>query len=78
MAKEVKEKVKKENKAAKKIKETTSELKKVSWPSFGKICKKTGVVLGVVAFFTVALFGIDWLLGELYKLLIGGIPGAGA
>ncbi|MGN1222697.1 MAG: preprotein translocase subunit SecE [Christensenellales bacterium] len=66
-----KEKVKKENKVAKGTKEIVSELKKVTWPSFGKVCKQTLVVLGVVIFFTVVLFGIDRLLSWLFKLLIG-------
>ena len=54
----------------KKIKETGSELKKVTWPKFGEVVKKTGVVLAVVIFFTVVLFGMDYLLQFLYKLLL--------
>ena len=30
------------------VKETMSELKKVSWPSFGKTMKQTGMVISVV------------------------------
>ena len=52
-----------------KAKEIVSELKKVTWPKFPEVVKKTGVVLIVVAFFFVVLFGIDWLLSLLYKLL---------
>ena len=52
-----------------KAKEMVSELKKVSWPSFAEVVKKTGIVLIVVAFFFVVLFGIDWLLSLLYQLL---------
>lgn len=66
-----KEKKVKEHKLAKKTKETVSELKKVSWPSFGKVVKQTAIVLGVVLFFTVILFGIDRLLSWLFSLLIG-------
>lgn len=65
-----KEKKPKERKLARKTKETVSELKKVTWPSFGKVCKQTAIVLGVVLFFTVILFGIDRLLSWLYTLLI--------
>jgi preprotein translocase SecE subunit len=68
---EKKEKKVKENKLAKKTKETVSELKKVSWPSFGKVVKQTAIVLGVVLFFTVILFGIDRLLSWLFTLLVG-------
>ncbi len=60
----------KEHKLAKKTKETVSELKKVTWPSFGKVCKQTAIVLGVVLFFTVVLFGIDRLFSWLYTLLL--------
>lgn len=53
----------------KRIKETTSELKKVSWPTFGKVVKSTLVVLVVVVFFTIVLFGIDYLLKFPFDLL---------
>lgn len=53
-----------------KFKETFGELKKVSWPSFMKVLKSTGVVLTVVIFFTALLFGMDRLLGFLYRLLV--------
>ncbi|MCL1944974.1 MAG: preprotein translocase subunit SecE [Firmicutes bacterium] len=53
------------------IKETLSELKKVSWPSFKTVVKSTGIVLAVVLFFLIALIGIDSLLGFLYQLLTG-------
>ena len=65
-----KEKKVRENKLARKTKETVSELKKVTWPSFGKVCKQTAVVLGVVLFFTLVLFGIDRLFAWLFGLLI--------
>ena len=54
---------------SKRIKETTSELKKVSWPTFGKVVKSTLVVLVVVIFFTIVLFGIDYLLKFPFDLL---------
>ncbi len=53
----------------KKLKESMSELKKVSWPSFGTTVKQTGVVITVVAICTLVLFGIDRLFGWLYTLL---------
>ena len=47
-------------------KETVSELKKVSWPSFKTVLKNTGMVLAVVLIFGLVVFGIDsliiWLL----------------
>lgn len=53
----------------KRIKETISELKKVTWPTFGSVVKKTGIVLAVVVIFAVVLFGIDRLLAWLFDLL---------
>ena len=73
--KEVSKKAKKvkKNKQSfgKKIKEIFSELKKVSWPSFGKVVKQTGIVIAVVLFFLIVIGVADIGLGALYKLLIG-------
>ena len=66
-------KPKKEHKAGKRIRESFSELKKVTWPSFGKALAKTGAVIAVVLFFGVILFGIDRLLSLLYNLLVSGL-----
>ena len=52
------------------FKETVGELKKVAWPSFGKVVKTTGVVLAVVGVFTLVLLGIDLGLEQLHKLLV--------
>ena len=38
------------------------ELRKVTWPKFGEVMKKLGVVLGVVAFFFIALIIFDIVL----------------
>jgi preprotein translocase subunit SecE len=66
-------KVKKERKGSrlvKRLKETGSELKKVTWPTFPKVVKQTGVVLAVVVFFGLVLFGFDYLLKFLFELLV--------
>lgn len=42
-----------------KIKDVFSELKKVSWPSFGKVVKQTGIVLVVVLIFLVVITAFD-------------------
>lgn len=60
---------KEKGKFKRKAKETMSELKKVTWPTFGEVCKKTGVVLVVVLVFAVVIFGIDVGLGALVNLL---------
>lgn len=67
--KSTKKKEKKPNLIVRKIKETGSELKKVSWPSFPTVVKKTGVVIAVVLIFLVIVFGIDRLLSILFDLL---------
>ena len=70
-----KKKVKKEkkpNKLGRMFKETGSELKKVTWPTFKETLKKTGVVLAVVIFFGLVLFTFDYVLTVCSKLLAGG------
>ena len=52
-----------------KIKEVFSELKKVTWPSFGKILKQTGVVIAVVLVFLIAIGIMDFGLSELLKFV---------
>ena len=52
-----------------KVKESVAELKKVSWPTFPKVVKNTMLVLGIVLLFTIVLFGIDYGLSWIYKLL---------
>lgn len=64
-------KEKKESRLVKKLKETGAELKKVTWPTFPKVVKQTGIVLVVVVFFGLVLFGFDYLLKFLFELLIG-------
>lgn len=66
-------KKKKEKKGGliKKTKETASELKKVTWPSFGSVVKKTGVVVAFVLLFGIFIFGVNALLGWLVGLLAG-------
>ena len=54
-----------------KIKEVFSELKKVTWPSFGKVIKSTGAVLAVVIAFLVVFTAINYGLGELLQLIVG-------
>ncbi len=66
------EKVKKRSR----VKETFAELKKVTWPTFGKTMKQTGAVLVVTLFFFVILLIMDYLLGLAHKALITGIGDA--
>ena len=46
-----------------------SELKKVSWPNFKTVLKNTGIVLLVVLFFALIIFGADSLFVWLVSLI---------
>ncbi len=52
-----------------KFKETFSELKRVTWPSFGKVVASTGIVLVVVLIFTVLVTGVNVGFSELLDLV---------
>ncbi|MGN0813387.1 MAG: preprotein translocase subunit SecE [Candidatus Coproplasma sp.] len=69
MAKETEKKPSRLVRMGRKIKEVFSELKRVTWPSFGKVVKATGVVLVVVLIFTVIVTGINFGLQALLELL---------
>lgn len=62
-----KKKKAKETKGPGKVAKTMSELKKVSWPSFKEVVKRTSVVLVVCLAFLLVIFGLDklcsWLMG---------------
>ncbi len=67
-----KEKEKKPNifvRFGRKMKEVFSELKRVTWPSFGKVVKATCVVLVVVLIFTLVVTGINQGLQKLLELI---------
>ncbi len=63
-------KEKKQNALVKGTKGTISELKKVTWPTFGKVVKTTSIVIGVVVLCTLVLFALDRGLSFLYDLLV--------
>ena len=72
--KEKKAKTKKEKKAPKKVKkskEVISELKKVSWPTFKDVVKKTGIVLVFVLISAAVLLVSDLIFSLIHNLLIG-------
>ena len=47
-----------------------SELKKVTWPTFKKVVSNTLIVLAVVLFFSLVVFGIDMLCSWLVKFIV--------
>ncbi len=69
MAKETEKKPNIFVRMGRKIKEVFSELKRVTWPSFGKVVKSTCIVLVVVLIFTVIVTGINFGLQKLLELL---------
>ena len=72
MAKAPKSKNKKHNwfrRVGAKFKETFSELKRVTWPTFPTVLKTTGLVLVIVFAFLAIVTGIDRLLGWLLSLI---------
>jgi len=72
MANATKTKNKKPNwfrRAWSKIRETFSELKRVTWPKFPTVLKTTGVVLVIVAAFLAVVTGVDWVLSQLLGLI---------
>lgn len=52
-----------------KLKETFSELKRVTWPSFPKVVKSTCVVIVVVVAFLVVVTGINYGLQALLEVI---------
>ena len=52
-----------------KCKDVFSELKKVSWPTFPKVLKQTGIVLAVVVIFLVVITAFDYGLASLVSLV---------
>ena len=72
MAKPVNKEEKKPNifvRMGRKLKETFSELKRVTWPSFPKVVRSTCVVLVVVVVFLVVVTAINFGLQELLKVI---------
>lgn len=52
-----------------KFKDIFSELKKVSWPTFLEVLKKTGIVLAVVLAFLIVITAFDFGLSQLLGLI---------
>lgn len=50
------------------FKKSWSELKKVSWPTFRTVMKNTCIVILIVAFFSVVIYGFDTFVSWLIKL----------
>lgn len=76
--KEKKAKKKEPGKVRRWFKDFFSELKKVTWPSFSKVLKQTGIVLLVTICFLLVMMAFDALFGLLYNFLVSGLSEEGA
>lgn len=72
MAEKEKKKVKKsENAIQRYFRETTGELRKVSWPTWPEARRLTGLVLLVMVVVGIFLAGMDFLASQLLNLVLG-------
>ena len=53
------------------FREARAEFKKVTWPTPKQTMKNTNTVLIMLVVAGIALWGLDWLLGEGFKLILG-------
>ena len=65
------EKPQREGRLQRFIRETTAELKRVSWPSGPEARRLTGIVIIVLIVMALFLGLVDWGASELLKLALG-------
>ncbi len=53
------------------FREVKSELKKVIWPSFGKVVKNTGIVLVAIIISAALIFAFDSVFMLIFQKLLG-------
>ncbi|NJN80053.1 MAG: preprotein translocase subunit SecE [Anaerolineales bacterium] len=70
MAEKAKQVKKKENAIQRYFRETSGELRKVSWPTWPEARRLTGLVLLVMLIIGVLLALVDYSAGELLKLIL--------
>ncbi len=71
MAEKAKKVKKTENAIQRYFRETTGELRKVSWPTWPEARRLTGLVLLVMVIVGIFLSGMDFLAGQLLNLVLG-------
>ena len=52
------------------IREVRAELKKVSWPTRPEVIRYSMIVLVALIVFTAGVFAVDYVFGELFRILI--------
>ncbi|GAB4499639.1 MAG: hypothetical protein OHK003_16280 [Anaerolineales bacterium] len=70
MAEKAKKVKKQENAIQRYFRETTGELRKVSWPTWPEARRLTGLVLLVMVVVGLFLAGVDFLAGQLLNLIL--------
>lgn len=73
MAEKAKQVKKSENAIQRYVRETTGELRKVSWPTWPEAKRLTGLVLLVMVTVGLFLAGIDYLSHGLLNLVLFGV-----
>jgi preprotein translocase subunit SecE len=71
LAEKAKKARKKENAIQRYIRETTGELRKVSWPTWPEAKRLTGLVLLVMVVVGAFLAGVDFIASELMGFVLG-------
>ncbi|HLA87564.1 MAG TPA: preprotein translocase subunit SecE [Anaerolineales bacterium] len=71
MAERAKKVKKSENAIQRYYRETSGELRKVSWPTWPEAKRLTGLVLLVMVVVGIFLSGMDYFAGELLGLMLG-------
>ncbi len=71
MAERAKKVKKSENAIQRYYRETSGELRKVSWPTWPEAKRLTGLVLLVMVVVGIFLSGMDYFAGELLGLILG-------
>lgn len=71
MAEKAKKVRKQENAIQRYFRETTGELRKVSWPTWPEARRLTGLVLLVMLIMGLFLAGVDYLAGQLLNIILG-------
>jgi preprotein translocase subunit SecE len=71
LAEKAKKVKKTENAIQRYFRETTGELRKVSWPTWPEARRLTGLVLVVMVVVGIFLAGMDFLASQLLNLVLG-------
>jgi preprotein translocase subunit SecE len=52
------------------VREVRGELRKVSWPTREEVIRYSTIVLVALVIFTAFIFGVDFVFGELFRLVL--------